>query len=312
MGKDLETRVIKLLKQRRWTKKELATTLEIPQTKILAILRILDKKGVDISKFGKGKDKEFYLSTSPESSQPQYVVLSGVKSSPQKIKFALTSDWHVGSIQHNRSGLEDCIQRAVDEGAKFVLHAGDVHDGYKVYRGQLNNLTVWRAEDQTDLSADIIDRFPIPVYGIAGNHDYSYTKLAGIRPTKLLASKTDNFKDLGDARADLVIGGIELRLLHGAGGNAYAISYPAQKYLRNIARGDPSAIPEMLGLGHYHTNTQFESHDCVVIHPGNFQGPNEFTERRGLLGPMGLYVVELTTQDGTILNYKTKFLKARS
>lgn len=310
MGKNLDTKVFKLLKQQRLNRGQLSEMLDVTQKDILATIRALDNRGVDITKYGKrGPDQQYFINLGLTT--PEYQVISPASFKHEHHTFGLTSDWHMGCIQHDQSGLEDCLAEAEDMGADFFLHAGDVHDGHRVYRGHLNNLITWSADGQSDMSAEVVDNLAVPVYGIGGNHDYSFTKQSGVRPTKLLSMKTDKWKDLGDFDATVVIGGLEVKLLHGAGGNAYAISYPAQKYLRNLAEGEPSALPEVLGIGHYHTNLQFEAYDCVIVHPGNFQRPNEFTNRRGLRGPRGLYVVNLETQDGRLLSYNTQFLKAK-
>lgn len=303
--KDLDTRIYKLLKQTRWTKDDLVNMLGISKNDLQQRLRKLEEKGV---KLERSDGVVYVIDTLGET---EYFVYSKAKANTSVQRFVLTSDWHAGSIQHDKEGLEDCIKKATDMGARFVLHSGDLSDGFGVYHGQLNNLSLWKVEDQVGLLAKEINKMGLNVYGIAGNHDYSYTQNTGVRVPYLLGKETKLFHDLGDFQADFVVDGVEIRLIHGAGGNAYAVSYPAQRYLRNLAEGTPDQVPDMLAIGHFHTNIVFDIYGCTVIHPGNFQKPNEFMIRRGIRGVRGCYFVEMQTYSGDIMRYESTFIKAR-
>lgn len=306
MNQHLDIRIFKLLRQQPYTADELSILTKSTKTELDMVMESLVRKGVEV----KAKGSSYYIPNTHDVTS--HTVLTGASPFPETSRFISTSDWHMGSIQHDVKGLESCIHQALDMGAQFILHSGDLTDGYGVYPGQLNNLLTWKADDQAQIAIDFVKRLPIPVYGIGGNHDYSFTQQNGVRPPNIVAHGTKNYKDLGDFQADVVLGGVEIRLLHGAGGNAYAQSYPAQKYLRNLAEGTPEQVPDMLLLGHYHTNPMFEIYGCLVMHPSNFQGPNDFMIRRGLRGVRGLYVVEVTTQNGRLMNYNPVFLKANT
>jgi predicted phosphodiesterase/biotin operon repressor len=304
----LDTKILKLLKQQKHTKAELAELLNVSQRDVHRTLKALEGKGVDISTRRMPQKGKVYWLSSPQDTQ-QYIVLSPASTEKQTHTFVVSSDWHCGSMYYDGDGLEACVNKCIEDGAEFGLHAGDIHDGYRVYRDQLSNLLEWTVEGQTDISAKSIENMGLHWYGIGGNHDYSYTRQAGIRPSKLLEHKTDFWHDLGDYAATIVVGGVEIQLVHGSGGSAYAVSYPAQKYLRNLAEGDIDSLAEILILGHFHTNLVFEIYKCVVIHPGNFLKSHDFTMRKGLRGPRGLYKVSMTTQYGKLLTYDVDFIK---
>lgn len=301
----MQKRLIKLLKQQPCSLEYLASFLKLPDTDILNNINLLDKKGITIED-NEGK----YHIPSTEYKYNTHVY-SNMSTTPSKVTYIATSDWHIGSKQHDKSGLEYCMKKAIDEGAQFALHSGDIVDGFNVYHGHMNNLLVWTVEEQTDLAAKTIDKFPIEIYGIGGNHDHSYTQQNGIRPTKLIEMKNSNFHDLGDFYADFLVDGCDIRLLHGAGGNSYSQSYPAQRYMRNLAEGNPESVPDILQIGHFHTNPVFEIYGCLIMHPSNFQGQNDFMIRRGLRGVRGLYLVTLDIEQGNIMSYNTKFIKAK-
>ena len=61
----------------------------------------------------------------------------------------------------------------------------------------------------------------------------------------------------------------------------------------------------------YHTMMFYESAGIVVTHPGNFQFPNDFTIRKGLVGSQGGLLVKCKMQDGKVLDYNPTFIKPR-
>lgn len=300
----LEKRVLKLLRYQKYTIDELAEITDQEIKVIKATLKTLRNSGTALK-----RESDIYYIEHPVDGNT--FVFSKANPKRKEVQFVSTSDWHIGNIHHNSGALEHCIgevKRSIIEPLR-VLHSGDIHDGHEVYRGQLNELVAWSIDEQTEMSAQTLNKLQIFMYGIGGNHDFSYTRTTGARPSKILSMKTDRYVDLGDIKADFILEGVIIRLLHGAGGNAYAQSYPAQRYMRNLAEGAMSEIPDVLLIGHYHTNPCFNIYDTVVIHPGNFHNPNDFTIRRGLRGPQGLYVVRLLIERGQILSYETKFIK---
>ena len=225
-------------------------------------------------------------------------------------RVVVTSDWHVGSKQHDDKGLEDCLNKALKHKIDFAIHAGDITDGSHVYHGHWHNLKTQDVNEQSEMAAAKVKAFGLPFYLIGGNHDYSFTLQNDARPAGIIAEKANNCVDMGDFQGDLNINGLVLRLIHGAGGNAYSLTYPAQRYLRNIAEGNLSEVPDVLAIGHYHTDLVFQIYDCAVIHPSNFQKPNDYMIRRGLRGRRGLYVFEFDIAKGHLREEKHWFIKA--
>ena len=190
--KDLDTKIFKLLKQKPFSLNELADMLRLSENNVRQHIKLLREKGVDV----KHKDNLYNVISSENTSK--FYVYSPASTKKTERIIAISSDWHIGSIQHDKDGLEECMYTAKDLGAEFVIHSGDMHDGYGVYHGQLNNLITWDINRQTDMSAQEIDTLGIETYGIGGNHDFSYTKQNGARPTGMLSRKTKLFHDMGD------------------------------------------------------------------------------------------------------------------
>lgn len=200
-----------------------------------------------------------------------------------------------------------------------MFHSGDVVDGVGIYKGHQENLVTSSLEKQTDMAAEALGRYnrSLVFHSIAGNHDYSFTQQNGARPLAIIGAKIDNFHNYGDMRADILINDLRIRLLHGAGGRAYALSYPSQTYLRDYFKGlereELQWIPHFLCVGHFHTKYHAQDHGIQVFQPGSFQdSDNEFCARRGLTGPTGLWVITVRHTGGQIHELETTYIKPKA
>jgi len=150
-------------------------------------------------------------------------------------------------------------------------------------------------------------------------HDFSFEKRGAPNPIRLIEEKVKNFTFLNNYAGDIIIAGVLKRMVHGASGRAYAKSYPGQTYLRDLmdGQGEDAYVHgnkyrvRFVQIGHYHTFMYYESAGVVVTHPGNFQFPNDFTIRKGLVGSQGGMLVSTTVQDGKVLEYTPTFIKPR-
>ena len=230
--------------------------------------------------------------------------------------FAYMGDTHVASIFHLPKTTHAALDRLVDLGVKHVFHSGDVIDGRGIYKGHSENIVSGDIEVQTDMAAELFSRYDgkLRFNAISGNHDFSFTQLTGARPLAIIEAKTNNFKNLGDLRADVLVNDLRIRLLHGAGGRSYAVSYPSQTYLRDYFKGldreQMTEIPHFLFLGHFHTKYHSKDHGIEVFQPGSFQdGDNEYCVRRGLTGPAGLWHLEVTHTGAVIEELKATYIQ---
>lgn len=309
--------LVKRLKNRRMSMDEICYELKLDSPTAERLLRELqdDHIPLDVSTSKRGRKVLFHINVLPEDHNTFYV--SDRERSTSHYKLGFTSDWHFGSKFHLPKTWHECMKRTRDAGIKKVYVAGDLMDGSGIYKGHLENLTEHGVEGQTDAVAEAISKYPeLEFWGIAGNHDYSFTQQNGAKPLAILEAKADNFKNLGDMKADVVVKGVKIRLLHGAGGRAYATSYPSQTYLRDYFKGlerdELNEIPHILAIGHYHTLYHSKDHSVYVMQSGSFQdGDNEYCVRRGLTGPHGLHHVDLAIYDGQIVGFRQEYVQPR-
>lgn len=262
------------------------------------------------------KGKTYYITTSSETAS---VFISGKSLEMQIVRYVELSDLHFGSRQHYIEGMRFLLDFACELGFKEAHISGDICDGFKVYPGHQNNLLYFKAEDQADFAAAVLGDYPIHYYAITGNHDYSYEKLGGVNPLKMIETEINTsrkgatFSFLDSFSADLIICGVAKRMVHLDGGRTYSKSYPAQTYLRNLVsaqgldvrvRGNKYPLRLLQG-GHFHSFMTMEDSKMQVTTSGNFQLPNPYTERRGLIGAQGARFTTVYILNGEIVHFNT-------
>lgn len=175
------------------------------------------------------------------------------------------------------------------------------------------------AEEQADLLSEVLADYNLSYYATHGNHDHSFSLHGAPNPLVLIERNVSTFTYLPYFAADFVIGGVVRRQLHGGTGRAYALSYPGQTYMRNLldSTGEHVYVNgkkyrlRFVQLGHYHSAMCYECAGVVVTQSGNWQFPNDYTVRRGLVGPQGGRFMDVTIEAGRVVEYKTQFVKPR-
>ncbi len=307
-------RLINRLKNHILTSNQLAERMKVDRDEMVRCLEMLQQKGVTINvKSGRGGHLLYHINVLPDTGNVYFI--SGPDRRRREMDFGASSDLHFASVFHLPKTFHEAMKAIEDRGITRVYVAGDIVDGVGIYRGHLENLTAFSVEKQTDIAAEAFIRHPnLEFWAVAGNHDYSFTKQNGTKPLAILEAKVDNFKNLGDMRADIIYHGIKIRLLHGGSGRTYATSYPSQTYLRDYFRGlereDMKDIPHVMVLGHYHTYYQGKDHGIFIVQPGSFQdGDNEYCLRRGLTGPAGLFHVNMKYSNGRIDEFNATYIQ---
>jgi hypothetical protein len=265
-----------------------------------------------------GRGRVYYIGNPEEA---PYVYHSGKNN--KEHKWVELSDTHAGCKQFDSKGLRECLQRAVDDGYEDVHISGDLHDGYRVYKGQEHNLKYFTSDDQAQCLAEVLIDYPLNYYAIMGNHDESFEKHGSPNPVarleEIMHRAGGAFVYLNCMAGDIIIGGVVKRMVHLDGGGAYAKSYPGQVYLRNLfdSRGEDVWVRgnkyrlRFGQFGHFHSNITYESNGMWCTHPGNFQFPSSFTIRRGLVGDQGCRLTTVKMENGVVYDYTSKFIKPK-
>jgi len=211
-----------------------------------------------------------------------------------RIRFALTGDRHVGSLCHHAEALNAFYDFAKSEGIECVYDAGDLCDGWKVYKGQEFELRDMGFDAQLqriikDSPTSIKTRF------ITGNHDASFKSQVGASIGMAIQDSVSNYEFLGEEQARVRFetpnGPYVLGLMHPGGGSSYALSYRPQKIIESLEGGSK---PNMLAIGHYHKADIMPTYRNVCgIQTGTFQRQSKFMARRGLAAHVGGWIIDI-------------------
>lgn len=284
-----------LLQDKRYKFRDLRSIVGCTNKHLEALIAECRKDGLKIV-YGK-LDRTFFLS---RASTP-YSTPFDMSWLPNKGKLGLVSDTHLCSDAERLDLIEKAYTRFEAEGIKTVIHAGDISDGWEVYRGHVQHIKVAGCQNQAKY---VIDHYPsrigIKTFFIGGNHDMKSFEKQGVDQCSLMVNGFDKDNKHVDGRKDLVYLGqysrmlmlpheITAQVLHPHGGSAYAVSYPQQKRSREM-RSDTR--PHLQLSGHFHTfNWIVQDFTHMVALPA-FQDETEFFIRLGFGRQMGFCILE--------------------
>lgn len=217
-----------------------------------------------------------------------------------EVTFGVMSCSHYGSLYSNKAGIRDFYKEAKRQGAAFMLHCGDVLDGYKMHKGMEfeQERIGWDAQ-----ASCFCDEAPdtLPTHFITGNHDESLKKLAGMRPGEELARRRPDWAYLGSCSGRITLDAGKGRkcivdMVHPAGGTSYAISYRSQKLVEALEGGTK---PDMLFIGHYHKAEWMPAYRNVcVVQAGCMQFQTPFMRDLALAAHVGGWIVKVRMGKG--------------
>ena len=102
-----------------------------------------------------------------------------IPSNMEHLKLLLISDTHLASKYDRLDILRYLYDRANDDGVNYILHSGDLTEGFSGRPQQLYELKEASYTGQRDYVVDKYPKSNIPTYIIAGNHDYWWVRECG-------------------------------------------------------------------------------------------------------------------------------------
>jgi len=248
--------------------------------------------------------RRFYI---PDERDKRYQIGDGAGT----YRFGLISDTHLGSQACHLADLHNFYDRLQDRGVELVLHGGDIGDGWKVHRNQINEVkpeaTGWnRLEDW------VVDHYPerhgMETLFISGNHDHKLWKQSGVRFGQQIAARRDDLNWLGDSMARLVFDpghDVDLELIHPSGGQPYTLGYRAQ----TLYREQPTSIrPTMAAIAHLHGRLWAAAEGVEAWYTGCWKDLTTYGKRKGHAAEIGGWDVEVTIADGRVDNVTTNWV----
>jgi predicted phosphodiesterase len=234
----------------------------------------------------------------------------------EEVTLGILSDTHLGSRFADLGLLDFAYETFRSRGITTVLHAGDILDGQKMYKGQAFELERNGADAQVEFCAARYPSIPgLQTLFIDGNHDRSFWKDAGNNTGKKISQLRADLVYLGYMEAEIIVGDADkgktatIRIFHGEDGSAYAISYRPQRYLTELPG---KSKPDMLIMGHYHKAETLYYQGVIAVQAGTTQRQTPFMRGRRLSAALGFWIVNLTVNETGIARIGFEFFPAGS
>ena len=278
--------------------------LGVKKTKTLDELAALAKtdKATLSGIVGRLKEEGFGIDLDGET-----VIRRGLSEEPEKkslvarfgrhMKFGLISDTHFGNKHARQDALEGYYDVAEKEGVREVLMCGDILDGTDIFPGQLSEQNLYSQDEQVD---DVLKNFPrrkrMTTHFITGNHDLRQFERGGSDPGRAIDKRADlDYLGQLDAKIQLAEG-VDIEIIHPAGGPAYAISYRLQKTLSGREKDD---LPSIYAQGHFHQAFYGHYKGTEAVSVPSFKDDGLWERRLGFSSVVGGWIVEAdVTDDG--------------
>lgn len=270
------------------------------------LLQRLREQGyrVDFKETGSNGKRLFYI---PNEQDKRFKAGDG----DGTYEIAIISDTHLGSKAEHLEELNDFYDRAQDRGVDFVLHAGDIGDGWKVHRGHINEIK-GEAAGWDRLTQYIVDNYPkregLDTLFISGNHDHKLHRRTGLYFGERIDNKREDLHWLGDSQARVVLdpeNDIDIELIHPSGGQPYTVGYRLQTLYRE--RGLDNR-PTIAAVGHLHGSIYAETEGVFGLYAGAWKGTTTWGKRKGFQTTIGGWLVEIEVVDGEVRRFAPEWV----
>lgn len=226
-------------------------------------------------------------------------------------RFGLISDTHLGSKAEHLDELHDFYDRLADRGIELVLHGGDISDGWKVHRGQINEVR-GEAAGWDRLTNYVVNNYPhrdgVQTLFISGNHDHKLHRRTGLYFGERIADRRDDLHWLGDSQARIIFDrehDIDLELIHPSGGQPYTVGYRLQTLYRERSL---DGRPTIAAVGHLHGSMYAQTEGVHGFYTGCWKGATTYGKRKGNQSAIGGWIITLEIEDGEIRRFLPEWI----
>jgi len=298
------------LKKRPQSLKELSTKLDRGVKQIEAAIAALRAKGFQVEV------------KSDEAQLVRDIPMGGVFCIDRSVfhgtefRFGFLTDTHNCSKYERLDALNAMYDLYKEEGIREVFHGGNLLDGE--CRFNKFDLLAHGVEAQCDYAAkNYPQRKGICTRFIAGDdHEGWWVQREGVNIGQVMqdrfeaAGRTD-MKYIGYLEADIMLpapkGKTWIRLMHGGGGSAYALSYTAQKLVESFQGGEKPAV---LLIGHYHKMDFCLPREVFCVQGGCFQDQTPFMRKNKIQAHVGGWICRLVqAPDGHVSRFSAEFVR---
>jgi len=276
-------KAIEDLKKGKYKYSDLESMWGLNRKKVRNLIYDIQQEGYTIKKERAPDGKTMFYIPQIEIGSDEYLF-----DGPLYTRFGIISDKHIGSKYSNKKLLRNLYHIMKEEGANFIIDAGDLTDGFNVYRGQLNEIEVFGFDDAVNLVSDVHPD-DLKTYFVEGNHDISWYKNVGADIGKAIHRVRPDIIPIGKIGARIKgKDGAEIEVVHPNKGIAYANSYHGQKQVEQMVDK-----PDLIIRGHHHIALYMKYLGTHVIEAGTTQKQTPFMKSKSLYPDLGGWIVEL-------------------
>ena len=307
--KPIGEKLIKLLTKGSFSIEELSDKSGLIPKEVRKMITELEEKKYNIHYF----DNKVELTKEIKPGNTQKLNIEYWKG--DKIKLGFVSDTHLCSKFERLKELNLIYDIFADEGIRLVYHGGNYIEGewpknkYEIHTRGITPQVEYFINNYPGRKG-IVTKF------IAGDdHEGWYAQRERINIGEYTQMKAEQAgrKDLeyiGYLECDIPFEGIEgeswMRIMHGGGGTAYALSYTPQKIVESLQGGEK---PRVLLLGHYHKIDYCFPREVHVIQMGCYQDQTTWMRKQKIQAHIGGGILHMRlAKDGTINRIMPEFI----
>jgi predicted phosphodiesterase len=290
--------------------KDLERTLQTNKLSLKAIKRRFDLSRSEareiLDKYGSALNFDGVLYHISRSTLPNYNSNHTIHFDKDEI-IGILGDTHLCSKYTALASLHEYYDELQQAGVKKVFHAGDLTDGYMVYKGQISDLIAWGEPDQRRYTVENYPRkVGLTTFVIAGNHDSDTFLHGGADIVENICKERPDMKYVGMHYARFRINNsLKFDLLHDTARRAYALSYPSQIRQRDTP---PSERPDMSAAGHRHVTFYTYYNDEHMFEAGCFEHSSPYMRGRGIQATIAAWIARLKIDDDYIKSLEARLI----
>lgn len=304
----IEQKLISLLKIKQCTVEELSNELKILPFEIRQLVKKLQSEKYNVNIV----DDKYELSSQVATGSPKKLDIKNWQG--DILKFGFVSDTHLGSKFERIDVLNALYDLYENEGIDTVYHGGNIIDGECYF-----NKYEIHTRGMTPQVEYCINNYPtrkgVKTLFITGDdHEGWYIQRERINIGEYIQMKAERIgrSDLiyiGHVEADIGLGDGDkswMRIMHGGGGTAYALSYTPQKIVESYQGGEK---PRILLLGHYHKIDYCFPREVHVVQMGCVEDQTIFMRKKKIQAHIGGGILEIRqAPDGSINRIKVEYI----
>lgn len=211
------------------------------------------------------------------------------------VTIGFITDTHIGSEFFHERYLDAAYREFED--CDIVLHSGDLSEGMSNRAGHIYELTHLGYDRQKEYCTGLVERCPVPIKMIDGNHDRWFMKSNGALIVKDVCEAVDHAEYLGQDQGIVNINGTVVMLWHGEDSSSYAISYRLQKLIEALSGGEK---PNILLAGHTHKAGYFFIRNVHCISGGSIQLQSNWMRSKRIPAHPGFWKIRACISEGSV------------